>query len=99
MIDKHSGNKLRESQVAVFQFARLVLCPGCAVALRTHFQSGSWYHGRSMVRTRQGNSSARVNRMRSHCVIQTGKTQFKSLLIRHGRDTAGHILVCVCELA
>src|SRR5215469_1316885 len=47
----------------------------------------------------QGNGMVCVNQTRPHCVNQMGKTQSKSLAVRHGRGTAGEWqgngMVCV----
>ena len=54
--------------------------PCCAVALRSHLQSG-------MVGARQEHGMVCVNQTRSHCVIQMGKTKNKSLETRHSGGT------------
>jgi hypothetical protein len=55
--------------------------PSFAVALRSLLKSG-------MVGARHGHGSICVNQTRSHCVIQMGNAQSKTLATRHG-------MVCV----
>jgi hypothetical protein len=62
--------------------------PCYAVALRGHFQNG-------MVVSWQGNGMVCVNQTRLNCVNQIGKTQYKPLAERRGRERHGNGMVCV----
>jgi hypothetical protein len=57
-------------------------CHEPAMALRGRFQKGKFVAW-------QENGIACVNQTRPHCVNQTGNTQSKALVERHGRGTAG----------
>jgi hypothetical protein len=65
--------------------------PCCAMALRSRLQSG-------IVGARQGHGMIIVNQTRSHCFMQTGNIQSKSLARRHGGRRAG-TQHRTCELA
>jgi len=65
--------------------------PCCAVALRSRFQNG-------MVGARHGHGMVFVNQTRSHCVNQMGKTQYKPLAARHGRERYGCGMGTACSV-
>jgi hypothetical protein len=48
-----------------------------------------------MVRERHVRSMACVNQTRPHCVNQMGKTQYKTLAERHGRETVWYVWICL----
>jgi hypothetical protein len=60
--------------------AHAALCRGLGKSLsERHYRGVEWVrHGRGMTC---------VNQTRSHCVNQMGKTQFKTLLAKHARES------------